>query len=138
MIKMSDGSNVMAEVEYNDVNYSYTLTSPLLIGNTVSQGGEVTTSLPYLPGMKGDTLVIPSTFIVTMSEVDQFFRQFYGASLLKFYMQNIMRQLSANGTTEIDSDGVNALKLKQEEIESKYGSIANLNDKIIPTERVLH
>lgn len=136
MIKMSDGSNVMAEVEYNDSDYVYTLTYPLLIGSSMSQGGEVTTSLPYLPGMSGDSIIVPSTFIVTMSEVDHFFRQFYCISIMKFYMQNIMRELSLSGTTELDVEGIHALELKRIELENKYGTSIDMN--VNQQDRILH
>ena len=136
---MSDGSNVMAEVEYNDSTFTYHLTFPLTVGSMSTANGEVTTSVPYLPGASSNTVIIPSTFIVTLSEVDDFYRRFYGSSLMRFYMQSIMRKASLSGSTELDTSAVSELSLMREEIEEKYGTISEDISAIKTTkERTLH
>ena len=141
MIKMIDGSNVMAEVSYDDANYIYLLNNPLIINSIQSPQGEVTTSHPYLPGSSLETLPVPSSCIITLSPVDVFFSKFYGSSLLKFYLQSVMRRLTAEGGTELDKRDVHALDLKKEELSEKYG-LAKINDeeqpKIMTSNRVLH
>lgn len=136
---MSDGSNVMAEAEYHDDTYTYHLINPLIIMNNSVQGvGEVTTATPFLPGNASDRVIIPSSFIVTMSEVDSFYTRFYGTSLLKFLIQSTMRQMYSDGVTELDKAHSDALELKKDEIESKYGIIADDAKQVMTTERVLH
>lgn len=138
MIKMADGTNVMAEAVYDDDTFTYKLNNPLIINNSSVPGvGEVTTAVPYLPGNATEDVVIPHVFVVTMTPVDSFYTKFYGASLLKFLVQSTMRRLHVDGDGELDKETIAMLELKTSEIEDKYGVIPDEAKQQL-NERVLH
>lgn len=120
---MSDGTNVLSEVDYNDSTYSYRFTMPVMYTTIAIPGGEEIIAAPYLPGAADNVLEIPSNAIVTMASANDFFTRFYGSSLMKLYIQNELQANALKGSEELDKDVILRLKLKKEEIMEKFGMI---------------
>lgn len=139
IVKMINGSNVLAEISYDEENYTYEMSGALLIEMTNSPTGEITSSMPYLPGMIAESsIIIPSSSVIALSHVEPFFARFYGMSILKFYMQTLMRRRSFEGSDELDSRDISMLELRKEELALKYGFEHEHNSNNITENRILH
>lgn len=142
LIKMIDGSDILAETKYDSDNHAMIFRNALKIKTIHVEEGDTTTSLPYFSGAKDDTFASSVTHIITLVEPTTFLTKFYGSSLFRFKFQQILRNSSNIELEEGElplSLKIFLTKLKQDIIDT-YGMIdeTEFNFNSIKPNEVIH
>jgi hypothetical protein len=122
ILKLSDGSNVLAVAEYVDATYSYNLSNPISFKVETTATGEQTTALPFIPGTDHEVIHIPSYVVIATAPPTDFFRKFYGSSLLRFFVnKTVQAELMDDG--KLSNYGKCIIQAKRDDLMKEYGLI---------------
>ncbi len=121
-IILDNGDVIFAESNISFESEVIMLINPIRVHYFATPEGEVTTSSPYMPYSSQDTFPIPLYKILSYSPLDEFFKRFYGSSLLRFSVQRAKRLLSIDGETKENLKTLyDQLKIRKDEIANKFG-----------------
>jgi len=137
MIKLTDGKNVLAELEYVDVSYSYILKSPLIVSTSQTEGNETIVGELFMPGTHQENFLVPASYLATYARADELYSMFYGRIMLSFYIQKESQRISLLGQDSFGDFEKCSISMKKSELMKKYGIFGEDNHDL-SDKRILH
>ena len=122
VIRLINGDLLLSQMEPFDKD-SWILTSPMSIDTIKIKGGEATTSVAYMPGTASSKHVINTSHVMIYSPADSFFHKFYGSSLLKYMIQNKLKEANLAGKESLDRYDSLAIEHARLSILKEFGLI---------------